>query len=93
MWGHLTLKPEDYKRVSEISLERDWSWVTLDNPRLFVNHEERRTGGGWTLKRWRASSYLSLMLDTFWWISLRVERLGIEEEIPRGVFENICSYL
>ena len=93
MWLHIELKPEDLKRVEEISRERDWSWVTLDNPRLFVNHDVRLISGGWTLQRWRASSYLSLIKDTFWWISLRVERLGIKEEIPRGVFENIGSYL
>ena len=93
MWLHIELKPEDLKRVEEISRERDWSWVTLDNPRLFVNHDVRLIGGGWTLQRWRASAYLSLIKDTFWWISLRVERLGIKEEIPRGVFEDICSYL
>ena len=93
MWGHLCFKVEDFKRVSEIADNRDWSWVSLDNPRLFVNHDERRIGGGWTLKRYSIKSYLSLILDTFWWISLRVEKLDIKEEIPRGVFENIGSYL
>ena len=93
MWGHLCLKVEDFKRVSEIADNRDWSWVSLDNPRLFVNHDKRRIGGGWTLQRWSIKSYLNLIRDTFWWISLRVERLGIKEEIPRGVFENIGSYL
>ena len=93
MWLHLSLKPEDFKRVSEIADNRDWSWVSLDNPRLFVNHDKRRIGGGWTLKRYSIKSYLSLILDTFWWISLRVEKLGIEEEILRGVFENIGLYL
>ena len=91
MWGHLGLK--DLPRIKEISVERDWSWVRLDNPRLFTNHNERRIGGGWTLKRYNIKDYLSLVLDTFWWISVRVEKLGIEEEIPRGVFENIGSYL
>ena len=93
MWLHLSLKPEDFKRVSEIADNRDWSWVSLDNPRLFVNHDKRCLGGGWTLKRYDIKSYLSLILDTFWWISLRVEKLDIKEEIPRGVFENIGSYL
>ena len=74
MWLHIELKPEDLKRVEEISRERDWSWVTLDNPRLFVNHDKRRIGGGWTRQIWSAKHYLSLILDTFWWISLRVER-------------------
>ena len=91
MWGHLGLK--DFKRISEIADKSDWSWVSLDNPRLFVNHDERRLGGGWTLKRYSIKIYLSLILDTFWWISLRVEKLGIKEEIPRGVFENIGSCL
>ena len=91
MWNHIGLK--DIERISEISLERDWSWVSLDNPRLFVNHDKRHIGGGWTLKRYNIKDYLSLVLDTFWWISVRVEKLGIEEEIPRGVFENIGSYL
>ena len=44
MWGHLGLK--DLPRISEISVERDWSWVSLDNPRLFVNHDKRQIGGG-----------------------------------------------
>ena len=93
MWLHIELKPEDFKRVSEISRERDWSWVSLDNPRLFVNHDERRIGGGWTLERYSIKDYLGLVLGTFWWITVRVEKLGIEEEIPRGVFENIGLYL
>ena len=93
MWCHLGLKVEDFKRISEIADNRDWSWVSLDNPRLFVNHNKRRIGGGWTLKRYSIKIYLSLILDTFWWISLRVEKLGIKEEIPRGVFENIGSCL
>ena len=60
MWGHLTLKPEDYKRVSEISLERDWSWVSIDNPRLFGNHDVRLTGGGWALTRWGCQSVVNI---------------------------------
>ena len=93
MWGHLGLKVEDFKRISEIADNRDWSWVSLDNPRLFVNHDERRIGGGWTLERCSIKDYLGLVLGIFWWISVRVEKLGIEEEIPHGVFENIGSYL
>ena len=30
---------------------------------------------------------------TLIWVSLVVEKLGIQEEIPRGIFENICSYI
>ena len=93
MWLHIGLKPEDQRRVSQISLERDWSWVSIDNPRLFGNHDVRLTGSGWALTRWGIKNYLSLISATFLWISLRVERLGIEEEIPRGVFEDICLYL
>ena len=87
------MKVEDFKRISEIADNQDWSWVSQEYPRLFVNHNKRRLGGGWTLKRYDIKSYLSLILDTFWWISLRVEKLGIKEEIPRGVFEKIGSYL
>ena len=93
MWLHIGLKPEDQRRINQISLERDWSWISIDNPRLFGNHDVRLTGSGWNLTRWAIKNYLSLISTTFLWISLRVERLGIEEEIPRGVFENICSYL
>ena len=68
MLGHFGLK--DSKRIYQISLERDWSRVSLENSRLFTNHNKRRIGGGWTLKRYNIRDYLSLVLDTFWWIGL-----------------------
>ena len=92
-WGHIGIKTEDFNRICEIELNKDWSWVSLDNPRLLVNHDARLLGGGWIVKQYNIKEYLDLVLDIFLWISLRIERLGIQEELPRGVFENISSYL
>ena len=93
-WNHIGIKSsEDYNRICEIGLNKDWSWVSLDNPRLLVNHDSRLVGRGWIVKVYNIKEYLNLVLDIFLWISLRIERLGIQEELPRGVLENISSYL
>ena len=92
-WGHIGIGAEDLNRICEIELNKDWSWVSLDNPRLLVNHDARRIGSGWSIQVYNIKEYLNLVLDIFLWISLRIERLGIKEELPRGVFENISSYL
>ena len=74
-------------------MERDWSWVTLENKRLLSHHKVRRVGGGYTVKEYNIREYLVILRDTFFWISIALEKYNIQEEIPYGVFEDIASYL
>ena len=91
MW--INILPKKYqKRFLEIGSERDWSWVTPENRRVLSNHKRRRIIGGWRpyiIEKLEAERLKSILI----WVSLVIEKLGIQEEIPRGVFEGICSYI
>ena len=59
---------------------------------MLSNYKEKRIVGGWHpyIKEKLDSERLR---DTFIWISVAIEKYNIQEEIPRGVFEDISLYL
>ena len=86
-------KKKDRKRFLEISEERDWKWCSHTNSRVLTESKKRRLwipGGVPILKEILFAENLKYI---FVWVSLCVERLNIKEDIPRGVFEEICSFL
>ena len=98
MWRISKLPKETQKRFVDIKTKRDWSWVAPKN-KAFGHALGRGSivieGISYPYKR----PYITEKLATerlkhiLIWISLVVEKLGIQEEIPRGVFEDICSYI
>ena len=98
MWRISKLLKEHQKRYLEIGRRRDWSWVAPENKVFETNLKRRRIiidNIPYSYRR----PYIIEKAETerlkyiLIWISLVVEKLGIQEEIPRGVFEDICSYI
>ena len=90
----------------EIYLTKDWSWVTPDNKRLLSDYKVKHIGGGYLVREHMTKEYfvntithpdllvypdLVILRDTFLWISVAIENYNIQEEIPRGIFEDIGS--
>ena len=95
MWSINKLSKETQERFLEIKKKRDWSWVDSENIVFETNFKRRRIiieeipWRCWLKEKLEAERLKSILI----WISLVIEKLGIQEEIPRGIFENICSYI
>ena len=98
VWRISKLQKELQKRFVEISTKRDWSWVAPENKVFETNFKRRRIiikeisylyRHSYIIEKLEAERLKYILI----WISLVVEMFGIQEEIPRGVFEDICSYI
>ena len=95
MWRISRLPKKHQKRFVEIKTKRDWSWVAPENSVFETNFKRRRIiieeipWRPYIIEKLEAERIKSILI----WVSLVVEKLGIQEEVPRGVFENICSYI
>ena len=95
MWRINKLPKELQKRFVEISTKRDWSWVAPENKVFETNFKRRRI----IIEEIPWHPYIIKKLEAerlkyiFIWISVVIEKHNIQEEIPRGVFEDICSYI
>ena len=98
MWRISRLPKKHQKRYLEIGRKRDWSWVAPENKVFETNLKRRGIIIDNTPYSYRRP-YIIEKLEAerlkyiFIWISLVVEKYNIQEEIPRGIFEDICSYI
>ena len=98
MWRVSGIPKQHQKKYQEIGRKRDWSWVAPEN-KAFEPCLKRGCivieGISYLYRR----PYITEKAETerlkyiLVWISLVVEKLGIQEEIQHGVFEDICSYI
>ena len=98
MWRVSGIPKQHQKKYQEIGRKRDWSWVAPEN-KAFGHYLRRGSivieGISYPYKR----PYITEKVATervkhnLIWISLVFEKLGIQEEVPRGIFEGIYSYI
>ena len=98
MWKVSGIPKEHQKGYNKISRKRDWSWVAPNNKAF--GHAVGRgliviDGVACPFKRPYITEKVATerIKHTLIWISLVVEKLGIQEEVPRGIFEGIYSYV
>ena len=95
MWRVSGIPKQHQKKYQEIGRKRDWSWVAPENIVFETNFKRRRIiieeipWRYYLIEKLEAERLKSILI----WVSLVVENFGIQEEIPRGIFENICSYI
>ena len=96
MWRTSNWPKKNRKRYLEIASERDWEWCNPGNRRVITAKKRKFLIGPWDPC---GGPYITETVvakglkATFIWISLVVERLNIQEDIPRGVFEEICLFI
>ena len=95
MWRVSGIPKQHQKKYQEIGRKRDWSWVAPENKVFETNFKRRRI----IIEEIPWRPYIIEKLEAerlkyiFIWISVVIEKHNIQEEIPRGVFEDICSYI
>ena len=84
----------DRKRWLEIASNKDWKWCSYKNRRVLTENKRRRLwipGIGVPINN--EVIFTEKLKNSFIWISFFVEGHNIKSDIPRDVFEEICSFL